>query len=165
MKKQILIIICVLVLAAGAIAAYLIISGKKGRANEDELDTSMFQTPEGFVWEGSYIDSRDGRAVLTIEKNGNSYICSIGVPSEDISYMNTYEFTATESADGSGLEYEGGVRTEYLIPDDPGENPVTSNEIYNDGTGTVYYLYDSVYWYDQKDNAGQNLAFSKQEAN
>ena len=128
---------------------------------------SVFQTPKDFVWEGSYMDDEEGLAVLTIakdEKNKKKYKCTVNVPDENITHIDTYEFTAVSGKD-AGLSYDDGVRTTYEIPDFE-KNPdahVSSTVAYEDGTGEIYYLNGRLYWIDDKDDSGSGLAFSRQE--
>lgn len=138
-----------------------------GKKTDTNVDLSDFTPPKDFVWEGSYVDAVEGRAVLTITKNGTKYLCSIGVPSSDMSHIDSYTFTAKKSKDTQGLEYKSGVHTSFDLPDisqntaGEGED-LTTREIYTDGTGAVYYLEDALYWIDDKENAGEVFSFVKQ---
>ncbi len=130
-----------------------------------DVNLSVFQAPSDFVWEGSYIDSRGGLAVLTIEKEQKGgYSASVGVPSEDMSYIRTYEFTLNTADDGVGMSYSNGTLTTYYLPgDDNPEASVTTQENYQNGTGSIYYLEGNLYWIDDVDNAGEMFAFAKSE--
>ncbi len=163
MKKQIIIIASVTVAIALLIVGYLVFFKKKPADTDENIDTTVFTPPEGFDWEGSYIDSIGETAVLTIEKAGDKYLCSVSIPSSDVSYINTYVFEAVNSKDSIGLSYENCTHTEYLIPDADSDLGVTTNELYTDGTGVLYYYKDRVFWLDDKDSAGEGLAFLKQE--
>ena len=157
-KKLYLLTICIL--SAAALCAC-------GQTKKDELkpeaDLTAFETPKDFEWEGSYMDDEEGLAVLVIEKDGKKYKCTVNVPDENITYIDTYEFTASEG--DVGLSYKDGVRTTFEIPDykkDPDAH-VASTEAYNDGTGEIYYLNGRLYWIDDKDDSGSGFAFSRQE--
>ena len=139
-----------------------------GHAKDEELkteaDLSAFQAPKDFEWEGSYMDDEEGLAVLSIEKDGEQYKCTVNIPDENITYIDTYEFTASDKG-GVGLSYKNGIRTTFEIPDYK-KNPdahVTSEVSYKDGTGEIYYLNGRLYWIDDKDDSGSGLAFSRQE--
>ena len=148
----------------GILALTLGACGTKQEQARD-VDLTAFQAPADYTWEGSYIDKREGLAVLTIEKEeGGRYFASLGVPSEDMSYIRTYEFTLTPSEDGVGLAYQNGRQVTYYLPgDDDPEASVTTTEDYTDGTGSVYYLEGNLYWIDDKNNAGEYFAFAKSE--
>ncbi len=169
MKKQVIIIVCVVAAVALLIVGYLIFQNRKNQQSNNtgtgnEAD-AVFQVPEGFEWEGSYIDSVSGYAVLTIERSKDRYLCSVAVPTSDISYVNTYTFEAVKSKDGNSLEYTGGVHTEYLIPEVDSETEVTTTEIYNDGTGQINYYNGYIFWIDDKDSAGKEFLFTPQDLN
>ncbi len=159
MKKRVALLI--------AFICALCMAGCGFEKEEKAVDVNLepFRAPADFVWEGSYIDSRNGLAVLTIEKEKNGgYSASIGVPSEDMSYIRTYEFTLNTSEDGVGLSYANGSLTTYYIPSiDAEDSSVTTQEGYQDGTGAIYYLDGNLFWIDDKDNAGENFAFAKSE--
>ncbi len=167
MKKQVIIIVCVVVAVALLIVGYLIFQKQKNRKNNSdsssEGESAVFVLPEGFEWEGSYIDAVKGYAVLTIERSGDRYLCSVAVPTEDISYVNTYIFEAEKSEDRNSLVYENGVHTEYLIPETDSGKEVTTTEIYNDGSGEIYYYNGYIFWIDDKDSAGKEFLFTPQE--
>ena len=159
MKKKVAILI--------ALAFASCVAGCGFEKKEKAVDVNLepFRAPSDYVWEGSYIDSRDGLAVLTIEKEKNGgYSASIGVPSEDMSYIRTYEFTLNTADDGVGLSYKNGSLTTYYLPAaDAADGSVTTQEGYQNGTGAIYYLEGSLYWIDDVDNAGENFAFAKSE--
>ncbi len=155
-----------IVTAVTAVAATLLTScGFEKKEKAVDVNLEPFRAPSDYVWEGSYIDSRDGLAVLTIEKEKNGgYSASIGVPSEDMSYIRTYEFTLNTADDGVGLSYKNGSLTTYYLPAaDAADGSVTTQEGYQNGTGAIYYLEGSLYWIDDVDNAGENFAFAKSE--
>ncbi len=161
MKKKLLFSLLSLMLAVGMISGCT-----KQEEVPEEVDLSGFQTPEGFVWEGTYIDTVEGLAVMTLEKSGNGYAGSVSVPAADMSYIRTCTFTATPEEDGTGLAYSDGELTAYYLPADDAENPeVTTETVYTGGTGSVFYLDDKIYWLDDKDTNGAstNLIFRKQE--
>ncbi len=169
MKKQVIIIVCVVAAVALLIVGYLIFQNRKNQQNKnngsgDGTDV-VFQLPEGFEWEGSYIDSVNGSAVLTIERSSDRYLCSVAVPTSDISYVNTYTFEAEKSKDGNSLVYTGGIHTEYLIPELESDAGVTTTEIYNDGTGELFYYNGYIFWVDDKESAGKEFLFSPQDLN
>ncbi len=149
------------------LSGMLLLSAGCGKKQEQakDVDLTVFQAPADFVWEGSYIDKRGGLAVLTIEKEKNGgYSASVGVPAEDMSYIRSYEFTLNTSEDGVGLAYTNGTLTTYYLPgEDQPDLSVTTQENYTDGTGSLYYLDGNLYWIDDKDNAGEMLAFAKSE--
>lgn len=131
------------------------------KTDETEVDMSAFEPPADFVWEGNYMDE-DGTTTLVIEKaGGKKYHCVINVTDEDVTHIDTYEFTAVK--EDVGLTYENGLHTTFDIPDyesDP-QASVTTEEVYSDGTGKLYYLKDHVYWLDDKNDAGSEFAFQK----
>ncbi|MCR5654179.1 MAG: hypothetical protein K6G07_00845 [Lachnospiraceae bacterium] len=138
-----------------------------GKKNDVNVDMSEFTPPEDFVWEGSYLDAVDGQVVMTIEKSGSKYICSIGVPATDMSHIDSYTFTAKKAKDTQGLEYTKGVHTSFDLPSLSGNEAVmdsglSTQEIYTDGTGSIYYLEGALYWIDDKENAGAPYQFVKQ---
>ncbi|MCR5054118.1 MAG: hypothetical protein K6A69_04680 [Lachnospiraceae bacterium] len=153
MKKSFYVLLTALILGAFSVTACGV--------QKPEVDMSDFAIPEDFTWEGSYIDSVVGQAVLTIEKSGRDYHVSIGVPNSDMSHMDTYEFEATYDKQSYGLVYKNGVRTTYDLPDYTKENPgsLISSEVYTDGTGAIYYINGSLVWSDDKDDAGANFSF------
>lgn len=127
-------------------------------------DMAPFTPPTDFQWEGTYIDSVNELAVLSIELADNGFFCTISVPDKDITNIQSYEFTAKPAEDGLGLEYTAGSHTSYLLP--PAENMsngVTTTEVYSDGTGRIYYLDGNVFWMDEKDNAGSGFIFERVE--
>ena len=138
---------------------------KNKPAEPTEADLVPFTPPADFEWEGSYLDRVNDLAVLTIEKDGNAYNCTVSVPDQAITHIESYEFKASAASDGLGLSYTGGVRTSYLLPsEDKPDAGVTTQEVYTDGTGRIYYLDGEVYWMDDKDNAGNTFIFEKVEA-
>ncbi len=133
-----------------------------GNKTSEENDTSAFQTPEDFEWEGSYIDEEGGMAVLTISKSGKKYECIIDVPDKDVTHIDSYTFTAVE--DDAGLIYEDCICTSFDIPDyEDEEDVLVSDEVYTNGTGSLYYVDGYVYWLDDENNAGENFVFVKQD--
>ena len=169
MKKQVIIIVCVVAAVALLIVGYLIFQKHKNQQNKNggsgESSDVVFQLPEGFEWEGSYVDAVSGYAVLTIERSKDLYLCSVAVPTSDISYVNTYTFEAVKSKDGNSLVYTGGIHTEYLIPDLDSDAEMTTTEIYTDGTGEIYYYNGYIFWIDDKDSAGREFLFTPQDLN
>ncbi len=130
--------------------------------NKDS-DLSDFKTPVGYKWEGSYVEENGTTTMVIEKKSGKKYNCTVNITDEEITHMDTYEFTAVK--DDYGLTYEDGVHTTYEIPDyekDP-EASVTTNEVYKNGTGSIYYLDGYVYWIDDVNNAGTDYAFKKTE--
>ena len=128
--------------------------------NDEDADMSAFETPKDFDWSGSYIDDVAGLAVLSIEKDGKDYKCTVNVPSEDMSHIETYDFTAKVTKGTPALTYENGVRISYMLPAaDDAESGVTTDQIYEDGTGSLYYLNGEIFWVDDRDNAGENFMF------
>lgn len=164
MKKRVITVLCVIV-AIGIILAGVLIyfTMKKKTVKQAEVDMSEFRLPDGAVWEGSYIDRIESLAVLTITKNGDEYVCSIGIPSEDMSYIDSYEFVAGPAKDGVGLSYEDGIHTQYLISGASGADGVMGTQRYNNGTGGLYYYDGAVLWVDDINNAGSGYLFVKQE--
>ncbi len=161
MKKKTIIIVIVLVACALLIAGYLLYLKFKPGSGKQDADTSILELPGDFVWEGEYIDDIEGYAVLTIEKSGNEYACSIAIPSADVSYINSYTFGARLSTDKNYLEYSGCVHSDYLIPPAESDEPVTATEISTDGSGQIYYLDGYLIWIDEKEDAGQSFLFRK----
>ena len=161
MKKKVITVLCVLVVLGLILAGVLIyFTLRKKTVKQSEVDMSEFALPDGVSWEGSYIDRIDSLAVLTISRNGDEYSCSVGIPSEDMSYIDSYEFVATPASDGIGLSYEGGIHTQYLIS---GESGTNATQRYTDGTGALYYYNGAVLWIDDVNNAGSGYLFEKQE--
>ena len=164
MKKKVITALCALVVLGVILAGVLVyVTMKKKTVGKSEIDMSEFALPDGETWEGSYIDSIDALAVLTITRNGDDYICSIGIPSEDMSYIDSYEFVAGTASDGVGLSYTGGVHTQYLISNTEGAEGVMDTQRYEDGTGALYYYDGAVIWVDDVNNAGLGFLFEKQE--
>ncbi len=162
MKKKLLFSLLSVMLSVAMISGCT----KQEEKVPEEVDLSGFETPEGFVWEGTYIDTVEGLAVMTLEKSGDSYVGSVSVPASDMSYIRTCTFTAKPEEDGTGLAYKDGELTAYYLPADDDENPeVTTETVYTGGTGSVFYLDDKIYWMDDKDTNGSstNLVFRKQE--
>lgn len=125
-------------------------------------DMAPFTPPTDFQWEGTYIDSVNELAVLSIELANNGYLCTISVPDKDITNIRSYEFTAKPAEDGLGLEYTEGIHTSYLLPSTENmANGVTTTEVYTDGTGRIYYLDGNVFWLDEKENAGSSFIFER----
>lgn len=156
MKNKVLII---------ALLCILIISSLSSCKKKEEVnvDLSDFQPPANYQWEGNYLDE-DGTTTLVIEKiNKKKYHCVINVSDEEITHMDTYEFTAVK--DDIGLSYENGVHTTFDLPDfesDP-DGAVETAEVYTDGTGSINYLNEHLYWMDNKNSAGSDFAFTKIE--
>ena len=90
MKKKLILMTLILAVTAAGLSGCSI----KQPQNSEGVDLTNFATPEGFEWEGSYLDSLGTTAVLTIKKNGNNYDCSVNIPSSDFSHIESYEFTA-----------------------------------------------------------------------
>ena len=148
----------------GILLSFLLVLGLTGcKQTEEDSVLSDFKPPSDFEWEGSYMDA-DGTTTLVIEKkSGKKYSCTINVSDEEITHIDTYEFTAEEGE--HGLSYEDGVHTTYNIPDYE-ENPdasVETSEVYTDGTGTIYYLDGNLYWLDNMNDAGDGYTFEKVE--
>ena len=153
-----------IIFAALAVLTLFSACGKKSTLPETEADMTPFQPPADFNWEGSYIDRVGDLAVLTIETANNGFLCTICVPDKEITHVEAYEFTALPADDGLGLSYTDGVRTSYLVPaEGKADQGVKADEIYTDGTGRLYYLDGSVFWLDEKDDAGTTLIFDKVE--
>ncbi|MBP5607811.1 MAG: hypothetical protein J6X66_06035 [Lachnospiraceae bacterium] len=152
--------------AAAFMSIALLSACQKNKPTEPtEADLVPFTPPTGFEWEGSYLDRVNDLAVLTIEKDGSAYYCTISVPDQAITHIESYEFKAAPAGDGLGLSYTDGVRTSYLLPSaDKPDAGVSTQEVYKDGTGRIYYLDGEVYWMDEKDNAGNTFIFEKVEA-
>lgn len=134
-----------------------------GKKDSMDVDLSAFETPDGFEWEGIYIDDREGQAVLSIEQDGKQYTCMISVPNSDVSHIDTYQFSAGASDDGMGLAYTDGSMTSMDLPDFA-KNPdgeIMTSEVYSDGTGAIYYLDGYLQWLDDVNNAGGLYAFRK----
>ena len=132
-----------------------------GKKNEVDVDLSAFETPVGFEWAGTYIDDVKGIAVLNIEKDGNQYSCMITVPTEDVSHIDSYQFTAKLSKEAAGLAYTDGTMTTMDLPDFT-KNPdgeIMTAEVYTDGSGVICYLDGFLYWIDDKEDAGKLFAF------
>ena len=149
------------VLAAGAV----ICLGGCQKESGMEMNISGLETPADFIWEGDYIDENGGTAVLTIEKEGNVYKCSIGVPSDDMTHIDSYFFNAEEYSEGGTLEYKDGTHTSFDLPDtdDEGETSLQTTTIYENGTGQLYYLNGAVCWIEDNEDAGEDFSFIKQE--
>lgn len=153
-----------MIIAALAMLTLFSACGKKSTLPETEADMTPFQPPADFNWEGSYIDRVGDLAVLTVEQTGSGFLCTICVPDREITHVEAYEFTAKPSDDGLGLSYTGGVRTSYLVPaEGKTDQGVKADEIYTDGTGRLYYLDGSVFWLDEKEDAGSSLIFDRVE--
>ena len=156
MKHKILFItfLCILIISSFS-------SCKK--SDDVNVDLSDFKAPADYQWEGNYIDE-DGTTTLVIEKISNKkYHCIINISDEEITHMDTYEFTAIK--DDLGLSYEDGVHTTFNLPDfenDPA-GAVETDEVYTDGTGSINYLNECLYWMDNKNSAGSDFAFKKVE--
>lgn len=140
----------------------LLFTGCGVSASSAGIDTSDFKPPSDFSWEGSYMDSKEGLASLTIDKTAFGYNCTITVLDKSVSHIETFEFTAKE--DDMGLIYKDGSRVYYDIPDfEKNADASTLNEtVYKDGTGTLYYSDGIVYWIDEKDDYGKDLEFVQQ---
>lgn len=148
-------------ITAGVLLCILMMLSITSCKDKTDADLSAFQPPVNYKWEGNYVDE-NGTATLVIEKkSGKKYACTINVTDEEMTHIDTYEFTAVK--DDYGLSYEDGVHTSYDIPDyetDP-DASVTSDEVYTNGTGSIYYLEEYVYWLDEKSDAGSEFAFTK----
>lgn len=129
-----------------------------------EVDMAPFTPPTDFKWEGTYIDSVNELAVLSVETAGNGFLCTVSVPDKDITNIQSYEFTAQPADDGLGILYSGGTHTTYLLPSAENMgNGVSTTEVYTDGSGRLYYLDGNVFWMDEKDNAGAGFIFERIE--
>lgn len=150
-------------LITGILFSLLLAFSFTGCKEKESETLNDFKPPVSFKWEGNYVDE-EGTTTLTIEKKGGkSYACTVNVVDEEITHIDTYEFTATE--DDYGLSYEDGVHTSFEIPDyekDP-EASTVATETYTDGTGSIYYLEDRLYWSDDKNDAGNGFVFQKVE--
>ena len=153
-------------MALTAASVTLVLSSCQKKSAQDEAaDMAAFTPPGGFQWEGTYLDSIGDLAVLNIERDNNAYYCSISIPDQDITYIESYEFKAVPAEDGLGLLYTGGVHTSYQLPAAGKEDSgVITRDIYDDGTGRIYYLDGNVFWLDEKDNAGSSLIFERVES-
>lgn len=124
-----------------------------------DVDMSAFETPAGFQWEGTYMDA-NSTTTLSITKDGRKkYTCVINTSDEDITHIDSYEFTAEEA--DVGLAYKNGTHTVYNLPDfenDP-TGLVDVSEAYTDGTGSIYYLDENLYWIDDVNDAGREYVF------
>ncbi len=164
MKKKVITALCALVILGLILAGVLIyVTMKKKTVGKSEIDMSEFALPDGATWEGSYIDRIDSLAVLTITRKGNDYLCSVGIPSDDMSFVDSYEFVARPAADGVGLAYENGTHIQYLISDSESSVGVVDTELYSDGSGSLYYYKGAVLWVDNVADAGSGYLFEKQE--
>lgn len=152
-----------IILTATACLSLLSACGKKTQ-EEPAVDMAPFTPPTDFKWEGSYIDSVNELAVLTVELDSSGYLCSISIPDEAITHIDSYTFHAAPAQDGLGLEYTAGSHTSYQLPaDDKIDQGVTTTDVYSDGTGRIYYLDGNVFWLDEKDNKGVGFIFERVE--
>jgi len=156
MKKRV-----VFLITAAVLSLSFIFSACSNKVS-DENDISAFSYPDDFEWEGTYMDEEEGMAVLTVTKNGKKYDCTIDIPDKDVTHIDSYEFTAVE--DEAGLSYENGVCISYDLPDYEDEDAaLITDEVYTDGTGSLYYVDGYVYWLDDKNDAGATYMFAKQD--
>lgn len=132
-----------------------------GSDDENAADMSAFEPPSDFEWDGSYIDETSGLVMMDIMKDGRKYRCTINVPDAGITHISSYTFTAKKG--DLGLSYEDGTYGTYDLPDFE-KNPdaeVSYDEVYTDGSGSIYYLNDRLYWIDDKNDAGAGMAFKR----
>ncbi len=152
-----------LFLTAMALVSLLSACQKKNEIPE-QVDMVPFTPPNDFEWEGTYIDSVNELAVLTVETASDGFLCTISVPDKDITNIQSYEFTAKPADDGLGIAYTEGSHTTYLMPSEGNTSSgVTTTEVYTDGSGRLYYLEGNVFWMDEKDNAGSGFIFERVE--
>lgn len=132
--------------------------GKSDKADEVLKD---FEPPFNYKWEGHYVDEDETTTLVIEKKSGKKYQCVISTTDESVTHIDTYEFTAEKK--DYGLVYENGVHTTYDIPDfeNTPDASVETSEVYSDGTGSIYYLDEHLYWLDDKNDAGSEYVFSK----
>ena len=144
------------------LSAVLIFSGCGGRSDPDAEETG-YETPDNsfYDWNGDYLDSTGGQALLHIEPAAwrmRSYDILIYIPAGEDAFT-TWECTARYDAELGGLSYEKCVRRDMDVGSAGGE--VIS---YEDGTGLIIPSEqdaDLLYWIDLKEGRGQDLNFER----
>ncbi len=134
-------------------------------AVEEELEEVDMTPPNNlaFDWNGEYLDSTGGQAILTISPNtkrNKGYEILIYIPGGEGSF-STWSCTATYDDSVGGLHYEDCVRTNMDTSETGGVETA-----YQKGTGVIIPSgdgSDTLLWIDDQERRGVDLRFERME--